>query len=41
MLDIMFDLPSQQDIGEVVINEEVITNDEEPLLVYHKRKQAS
>jgi ATP-dependent Clp protease ATP-binding subunit ClpX len=41
MLDIMFDLPSQQDITEVVINEEVITNGEEPLFVYHKRKQAS
>ena len=41
MLDIMFDLPSRDDIGEVVINEEVIINSEEPLLVYHKQKQAS
>ena len=41
MLDIMFDLPSRDDIGEVVINEEVIKNSEEPLLVYHKQKQAS
>jgi len=41
MLDIMFDLPSRDDIGEVVINEQVIKNSEEPLLVYHKQKQAS
>jgi len=41
MLDIMFDLPSRDDIGEVVINEEVIKNSEEPILVYHKQKQAS
>jgi ATP-dependent Clp protease ATP-binding subunit ClpX len=41
MLDIMFDLPSRDDIGEVVINEQVIKNSEEPLLVYHKQKKAS
>jgi len=41
MLDIMFELPSREDIEEVVVNEEVIKNCEEPLLVYHKQKQAS
>ncbi|MCH8157823.1 MAG: ATP-dependent Clp protease ATP-binding subunit ClpX, partial [Nitrospinae bacterium] len=41
MLDIMFDLPSRQDIEEVVVNEKVIKNNEQPLLVYHKRQQAS
>jgi ATP-dependent Clp protease ATP-binding subunit ClpX len=41
MLDIMFDLPSREDIEEVVVNEEVIINSEEPLIVYHKQKQAS
>ena len=41
MLDIMFELPSREDIEEVVVNEEVIKNSEEPLLVYHKQKQAS
>ena len=41
MLDIMFDLPSRDDIEEVVVNEEVIKNSEEPLLVYHKQKKAS
>jgi len=41
MLDIMFELPSRNDIEEVVVNEEVIKNSEAPLLVYHKQKQAS
>jgi len=41
MLDIMFELPSRDDVEEVVVNEEVIKNSEEPLLVYHKQKQAS
>jgi len=41
MLDIMFELPSREDIEEVVVNEEVIKNNEQPLLVHHKQKQAS
>jgi ATP-dependent Clp protease ATP-binding subunit ClpX len=41
MLDIMFELPSREDIEEVVVNEEVIKNNEQPLLVFHKQKQAS
>jgi ATP-dependent Clp protease ATP-binding subunit ClpX len=41
MLDIMFELPSRKDIQEVVVNEKVFTNNEKPLLVYHKQKQAS
>ena len=41
MLDIMFELPSRDDIEEVVVNEEVIKNSEAPLLVYHKQKRAS
>ncbi len=41
MLDIMFELPSRDDIEEVVVNEEVIKNSEEPFLVYHKQKKAS
>ena len=41
MLDIMFELPSREDVEEVVVNEEAIKNCEEPLLVYHKQKQAS
>jgi len=41
MLDIMFELPSRNDVEEVIVNEEVIKNSEKPLLVYHKQKQAS
>ncbi|OGW15822.1 MAG: ATP-dependent protease ATP-binding subunit ClpX [Nitrospinae bacterium RIFCSPLOWO2_12_FULL_47_7] len=41
MLDIMFDLPSRQDIEEVIISEEVVVKKEHPLLVFHTQKQAS
>jgi len=41
MLDIMFDLPSCQDVEAVMVNEEVIAKHEPPLVVYHKQKQAS
>jgi len=41
MLDMMYELPSQKDIEEVVINEEVVTNGEKPMMVYAKKKQAS
>ena len=41
MLEIMFDLPSQSDIEEVVINEEVVLKGEKPMLVYENKKQAS
>ncbi|CAI2717151.1 ATP-dependent Clp protease ATP-binding subunit ClpX [Nitrospina watsonii] len=41
MLEIMFDLPSREDVEEVVISEEVITSQEKPLMVYQNQKQAS
>lgn len=41
MLDIMFDMPSREDIEEVVISEDVITKREKPLLVLRNQKQAS
>ncbi|MEE8259647.1 MAG: ATP-dependent Clp protease ATP-binding subunit ClpX, partial [Nitrospinaceae bacterium] len=41
MLDIMYDLPSSEDVEEVAINEEVISKREQPLLVYENRQQAS
>ncbi|MCG6916395.1 MAG: ATP-dependent Clp protease ATP-binding subunit ClpX [Deltaproteobacteria bacterium] len=34
MLDIMYEIPSQPDIRECVISEEVVTNKESPLLLY-------
>ncbi len=41
MLEIMFDLPSQKDVEEVVINEEVVLTGGQPMLVYGNKKQAS
>ncbi|PIQ95705.1 MAG: ATP-dependent Clp protease ATP-binding subunit ClpX [Nitrospinae bacterium CG11_big_fil_rev_8_21_14_0_20_56_8] len=41
MLDIMFEMPSREDIEEVVISEEVVSKQEKPILVYHNKKQAS
>ncbi|MDB5213785.1 MAG: ATP-dependent Clp protease ATP-binding subunit ClpX, partial [Myxococcaceae bacterium] len=39
MLDIMYDVPSRSGIKEVVINEEVITKGEAPLIVYTKEAE--
>jgi len=39
MLDIMYDVPSQNNIREVVINEEVISARESPLVVYEKQAE--
>ena len=36
MLDIMYDLPSQKNIKECLITEEVIKNEETPILLYEK-----
>ncbi|MDH3622819.1 MAG: ATP-dependent Clp protease ATP-binding subunit ClpX [Myxococcales bacterium] len=38
MLDIMYDVPSQADIREVVVGEEVIASGEKPLIVYEKEE---
>ena len=36
MLDIMYEVPSQSDIREVAVSEEVIVSGEKPLIVYEK-----
>ncbi len=36
MLDVMFDIPSQSNIKECIINEEVVLKRESPLLMYEK-----
>jgi ATP-dependent Clp protease ATP-binding subunit ClpX len=41
MLDIMYDIPSQSNIHEVIISEEVIAHKEKPFVVYHEEKEAS
>ena len=38
MLDIMYDVPSQADIREVAVSEEVIVSGEKPLIVYEKEE---
>jgi ATP-dependent Clp protease ATP-binding subunit ClpX len=39
MLDIMYDVPSRTGIKEVVVNEDVITKGEKPLIVYEKEAE--
>jgi len=41
MLETMYELPSREDITEVVITEEVIVHHEQPILLFSKQKQAS
>ena len=41
MLDIMYDVPSLENVKEVVINEEVITSGGRPMIVYDKEEAAS
>jgi ATP-dependent Clp protease ATP-binding subunit ClpX len=41
MLDIMYDLPSQPEIQECIINEDVIVKKGEPLLLYRSQTQES
>jgi len=36
MLDVMYDLPSKKDVQECVINKQVITNGEYPVVLYQK-----
>jgi ATP-dependent Clp protease ATP-binding subunit ClpX len=39
MLDIMYEVPSQADIREVAVSEEVIVSGEKPLIVYEKEEE--
>ena len=39
LMDTMFDLPSEPDINEVVVNEDVITKGSKPILVHAKKKK--
>ncbi|SDX49403.1 ATP-dependent Clp protease ATP-binding subunit ClpX [Roseicitreum antarcticum] len=43
LLDTMFDLPGMNDVNEVVVNEEAVTSDAKPLMIYadSKREPAS
>ena len=39
MLDIMYDLPSREDVKECVIGEDVILHNEDPILLYEQTKK--
>jgi len=41
MLDVMYEIPSQQDIKECVITDDVINKNEKPLLTYEKRAESA
>ncbi len=42
MLDIMFEIPSKENVQECVVGEEVVLKNEDPILLYEqpKKKQA-
>ncbi len=37
MLDVMYDLPSKENVQECVISEQVITNDDYPVILYQTK----
>jgi len=41
LLDVMFDLPNEQNVAKVVIDENTITNSAKPLLIYHEQQKVS
>jgi ATP-dependent Clp protease ATP-binding subunit ClpX len=41
MVDLMYEIPSQPNIKEVMISEEVVTQKEQPLLVYQKTAETA
>ena len=41
MLDVMYDVPSDPDIKEIVISEDVVAKGEKPLIVYQKQAESA
>ena len=41
MLDIMYDIPSRQDVRECVISEDVVINREQPILLYEAKTETA
>jgi ATP-dependent Clp protease ATP-binding subunit ClpX len=41
MLDVMYDIPSQPNIKEVLISEEVVTNRAHPIVLYQKAAETA
>ncbi|MDX1765146.1 MAG: ATP-dependent Clp protease ATP-binding subunit ClpX, partial [bacterium] len=40
MLDVMYELPSQVNVKECIVSEQVISGDEEPILIYEQKETA-
>jgi ATP-dependent Clp protease ATP-binding subunit ClpX len=41
MLEVMYEIPSQREIKECVINEDVVTNNEKPILIYDTKSESA
>lgn len=41
LTDVMFELPNEQNVAKVVIDENTITNGAKPLLIYHEQPKVS
>lgn len=41
MLEVMFEIPSQREVKECVINEDVVTNNEKPILIYETKSETA
>jgi ATP-dependent Clp protease ATP-binding subunit ClpX len=41
LLDVMYELPSQQNVAKVVVDENTITNGAKPLMIYHDQPKVS
>ncbi len=41
LLDVMYDLPSQQNVAKVVVDENTVTSGAKPLLIYHEQPKVS
>jgi len=41
MLEVMYEIPSQRDIKECVISEDVVTNNEKPILIYETKSESA
>jgi ATP-dependent Clp protease ATP-binding subunit ClpX len=41
MLEVMYEIPSQREIKECVINEDVVTNNEKPILIYETKSESA
>ncbi len=41
MLDVMYEIPSQPNIKEVLISEEVVTKGDQPIVLYQKAAESA